>query len=178
MADARSTQRGMFLHSGSLMAQRDGPPRYEVQLPSQPAPAAQPDPTAYASLLPSVPAAELRATVVPVSTKLEVGEKPAPLLLIHDRRRGDPWQQNQQATMLTISLANGFGMEVFGPALVLFAEPGRDLSGSYYDTLDDLIQNEVLGKFEDGEQPTEQDWRFWGEAFQLMLEDRAGETHD
>ena len=34
-----------------------------------------------------------------------------------------------QATMLTVSLDTGFGMEVFGPALVLFAEPGRDLAG-------------------------------------------------
>lgn len=101
-------------------------------------------------------------------------------------------------------------MEVFGPALVLFAEPGRDLTGrcgfllgiagsghntrflaaaaaaastacctaaadaaappcrlltcscllvaacSYYDALDDLIQNYVLQPFEDGRQPSEQ----------------------
>ncbi|PRW60789.1 hypothetical protein C2E21_0773 isoform B [Chlorella sorokiniana] len=62
-----------------------------------------------------VPPAELRATLVPVSTKLVVGEKPALLLLIHDQRRGDPSQQNQQAIMLTISLATGLGMEVYRP---------------------------------------------------------------
>lgn len=91
-----ATQRGMFLHGGSLMAARSGPPRFEVDLPSPPAPPALIDPAAYAALLPGVPASELAATVVPVSAKLQAGGKAAPLLLIHDRRRGDLLQQNQQ----------------------------------------------------------------------------------
>lgn len=90
-----ATQRGMFLHGGSLMAARSGPPRFE-DLPSPPPPPAQIDPAAYAALLPGVPASELAATVVPVSAKLQAGGKAAPLLLIHDWRRGDLLQQNQQ----------------------------------------------------------------------------------
>lgn len=57
MTDASSaSQRGMFLHGGALMARRDGPPRYEVQLPSPPPPLSltqQPMPRCYPACQPA-----------------------------------------------------------------------------------------------------------------------------
>lgn len=136
-------QTGIILNGGSLSeACSSGPPRHEVAGVPSPPLAGTLDPAAYAHLLPGIPAEELRAMTIPVSTK--VG--PGPLVLVHDQR----WSANQsaQATMLSVSLTTGFGAEVYGPSLVLFAEPGRDLTMHYFNKLDNLIRNNILGVFE------------------------------
>lgn len=58
----------------------------------------------------------------------------------------------------TRALAPHTPPQICGSALVLCAEPGRDLTSREYDALDDVVQGPLMGFYEDGAPPSGADW--------------------
>ncbi|KAL4431385.1 hypothetical protein ABPG75_006641 [Micractinium tetrahymenae] len=64
---------------------------------------------------------------------------------------------------------SGFGQQVWGRALALCAEPGRDLSADLYDRVDDIIRGPIMDYYGDGRVPDDAQWAAWAEELRLRL---------
>jgi hypothetical protein len=127
--------------------------RHEIAVPAPPAEFELLDPAAYGHLLPTSPAECLTSRIVPISTKMGKGN----LVIIFDARgnRAQSFLQNEQATKFTASLTTGFGLPIYGPAIVFHVEPGKDFTMHHFNALDDIIQGPFFDTFGNGEVPGE-----------------------